>query len=338
MQASRFFTPVKNGKIKCGLCNHFCLIDPGKTGICRSRINKEGKLYSAVYGYPANTGVDPVEKKPLYHFKPGSLAFSFGTMGCNFSCANCHNWKLSQMEDIENEMDDMDFMPPEKIICAALEEGCQSIAFTYNEPTIFTEYALDIMKLAYKNDLKNIWVSNGYMSTECLDAIMPYLDAVNIDLKSMDENFYKHNCNSKLKPVLENLTALKQEQAHLEITTLIIPSINDDLDELSGLAEFIANELGTDTPWHISRFSPKNSWKLKDAEETEDDIMYEAFEIGKNSGLKYVYVGNMPGDQKESTYCPKCGELAIARSGNGVERFDSRGRCAYCDRNLDIID
>jgi pyruvate formate lyase activating enzyme len=295
-------------------------------------------MYSAVYGYPASIGVDPVEKKPLYHFKPGVLAYSMGTLGCNFSCSNCHNWKISQAEKIKEAQETLDYMTPEKIVCAALEEGCEAIAFTYNEPTVFTEYALDIMKLAHDNGLSNIWVSNGYMSADCLEAILPYLDAINVDLKSINSNFYKNICSSELKPVLQNLVALKQEQAHLEISTLVIPSLNDDFDILTELAEFIANDLGTDTPWHINRFSPINSWKLKDLEAANEDIMYEAFEIGKNSGLRYVYVGNMPGDQKQCTYCPKCGELAISRSTHGIERYDSRGRCSYCDKNLDIIE
>ena len=335
---ANYFESVKNGKIKCGLCHHACVIGEDQSGICKTRLNKSGKLISAVYGYPACTGVDPVEKKPLFHFKPASQTYSIGTLGCNFSCANCHNWYYSQEEEIEKRSEEMDYMPPEKIVCAAIEEDCQSIAYTYNEPTVFTEYALDIMKLAHENNLKNIWVSNGYMTEKCLEALIPYLDAINIDLKSIEEEFYKKYCGSHLSPVLENLKTLKQEQVHLELSTLIIPSINDDIRVLSDMAEFIANELGTDTPWHISRFNPESSWKLKNLENTDEDMIYEALEIGKNSGLKYVYAGNIQGDDKENTYCPKCGELAVRRNSYHVERFDHKGRCVYCDRNLDIVD
>jgi len=337
MVEAKFYKTLSNNQVQCQLCNNSCLINDGKVGTCRARKNIKGKLYSLVYGYPVALDIDPIEKKPFYHFMPGSISYSLGTLGCNFACTNCQNWDISQAKNIEDKIKNLDFIAPEKIIEDALGHDCQSIAYTYNEPTIFGDYALDIMKLAQQNRIKNVWVSNGFMSEDCLNAILPYLDAINIDLKSMDDDFYRDNCSAHLKPVLKNLKIIKQEQVHLEVTTLIIPTLSDDIEMLRKLAEFIVTELDDDTPWHISKFSPEISWKLKNLPPTGDDIIYQAYEIGKEAGLKYVYVGNMPGDQKENTYCPKCGELAIRRLGYHIERFDNNGRCAHCDRSLDII-
>ena len=322
------------------MCHHTCLIGDKQTGICRARKNIGGKLYSLVYGYPVAAGVDPVEKKPLFHFFPGSSTYSLGTLGCNFACANCQNFGISQpdADAVEKKIAELAFIPPEKIAAEALENECKSISYTYNEPAVFAEYALDIMGRAREQNLKNIWVSNGYMSADCLTAIIPFLDAVNVDLKSMDEEFYRGNCGARLEPVLDNLKRIKREHIHLEITTLVIPGLSDDIDMLRRLAAFIADELGADTPWHLSRFSPEISWKLKDRDATGDNDVYEAYQAGKEAGLDYVYVGNMPGDQKENTYCPKCGELAIRRLGYHIERFDRSGLCPACERNLDIID
>lgn len=338
MKQAQFYNQDKNDSIQCNLCNHFCNIPRNKTGICRVRKNQNGKLIALSYGYPITQNADPIEKKPLFHFQPGSLTYSIGALGCNFQCSNCQNWDMSQAKNIEDSIEELSFVSPEKIVEEAIGNGCQSISYTYTEPTIFTEYALDIMKIAKENDLKNVWVSNGFMSEYCLGAIMPYLDAANIDLKSMDKNFYKENCGAKLEPILNNLKILKEEQIHLEITTLLIPTLSDDLEMLTDLANFISDELDNDTPWHISKFSAHNSWKLKNIPDPGDDIIYEAHQIGKEAGLKYVYVGNMPGDQKENTYCPKCGELTIRRLGYHIERLDNDGRCEACDKNLDIIE
>ncbi len=337
MLKTKFYKSQNNNKVQCRLCHHFCLIGDGQTGICRVRQNQQGKLYSLVYGYPIALNIDPIEKKPLFHFLPGSLAYSLGTLGCNFSCANCQNWDISQATGIEEKIKYFDFFKPEEIIKNALTVGCRSIAYTYNEPTIWTEYALDIMKLARKNKLKNIWVSNGYMSRDCLKTILPYLDATNIDLKSMDEDFYQKNCGAKLIPVLNNLKRLKKEKVHTEITTLIIPTLSDSPEMLKKIAKFIARELSPETPWHISKFSSQISWKLKSLPETSDKIIYKAYEIGKKAGLKYIYAGNMPGDERENTYCSACGQLAIKRIGYQIERLDKKGKCAKCGQNLNII-
>jgi pyruvate formate lyase activating enzyme len=338
MQSAQFFEKISNDEVKCTLCNHFCIIKKNKTGICRARLNLNNTLYSLNYGYPIDMNADPIEKKPLFHFFPATQTFSIGALGCNFKCANCLNHRLSQAEHIEKKTEEMDYFSPERIVENALADGCSSISYTYNEPTMWLEYALDIMKIAHENDLKNVWVSNGYMSGQALDKIIPYLDAVNIDLKSFDEDFYNDNCGATLQPVLKNLQKIKQEQVHLEITTLIIPTLSYDTDMLKDMADFIASDLDTDTPWHLSKFSPEISWKLKNLPQTGEDVLYEAHEIGKTAGLKYVYVGNMPGDQNENTYCPKCGEIGIRRFGYQIERLDSGGRCSFCDRDLDIIE
>lgn len=337
MHEAKFYKTMPNNSAQCMLCNHFCIIKKDSIGICGVRKNKNGKLYSLVYGYPIATNIDPIEKKPLFHFMPGSLTYSLGTLGCNYKCANCQNWDISQAKNIEQKIKKMDYISPEMIIKKAIDNECKSISYTYNEPTIFTEYALDIMKLARQYKLKNIWVSNGFMSKECINAILPYIDAINIDLKSMDDNFYKNNCSARLEPVLKNLKIFKEKQIHLEITTLIITGLSDSIEILSKISEFISNKLGVDTPWHISKFSPEISWKLKKIPETKKNIIYSAYEIGKRAGLKYIYVGNIPGNQKENTYCPSCGKLAIKRMGYYIERFDNKGLCSECGKNLDII-
>lgn len=337
MEKTKFFQS-NNNEVTCNLCNHACRIKNNDVGICGVRENVNGKLNSLVYGYPVAINVDPIEKKPLFHFLPGSNTYSIGTLGCNFKCSNCQNWNISQVEQIKRKISKLDYHSPEKIVENALGEDCQSISFTYNEPTIFTEYALDIMKLAHENGLKNVWVSNGYMSDKCLDSIIPYLDAINIDLKSIENNFYKQNCSANLAPVLNNIEKLRQEQVHVELTTLIIPTLTNESMIFEEIANYIVDNLDTDVPWHISKFSPEISWKLENLPSTEDASIYEAHRIGKEAGLKYVYVGNIPGDPKENTYCPHCKEIAVMRFGYNVDRKDDAGRCVYCDTSLDIIE
>jgi len=338
MQGAKFYKELDSLTVACELCHQACLIKNNSTGVCRVRKNVNGKLFSLAYGCPVALNVDPIEKKPLFHFQPGSLSYSLGTLGCNFRCLNCQNWDISQAADIEKRVGHIDWVEPRIIIEQAIDSDCQSIAYTYNEPTVFAEYTVDIMKLARQNNLKNVWVSNGYMSDSCLEAILPCLDAINVDLKSMDREFYKTNCSAKLEPVLKNLIAIKKADAHLEITTLIIPELSDDYEMLKKMAEFIVSELGADVPWHLSKFSPDVSWKLKKTPATPEKIILQAHEIGKFAGLKYVYIGNLPGDERENTYCPACGQLAIRRFGYEIERLDRHGRCLYCDKSLDILE
>jgi len=246
----------------CLACHHFCQIAPGRNGVCGVRQNQNSRLYSLVYGQAAALGSDPVEKKPLFHFLPGSFAFSFGTLGCNFSCLNCQNWEISQLANQKGRVEKYsclfwgEKLRPPQIISLARQNQCLSIAYTYNEPTVFLEYALKTMKLARRAGLKNIWVSNGFMSSKTLDLILPYLDAVNIDIKSSEEQFYQKVCGAKLAPVLENCQRLVKEGVWLEATTLVIPTLNDKITILNNIASFIKEKLGDIVPWHLSAFSP----------------------------------------------------------------------------------
>ncbi len=356
MQEAKFYKKLPDKTAACELCCHYCIIKEGAAGICGARKNLNGTLYSLVYGYPAAINIDPIEKKPLFHFLPGSSTFSLGTLGCNFKCSNCQNWEISQIppsplrqrrinlsrEKIQPSLTPLfkkgnAIVEPQKIVQQAVESGCRSIAYTYNEPTIFAEYALDIMKPAKQNNLKNVWVSNGYMSDSCLEALIPYLDAINVDVKSMDEKFYKKTCGAKLEPVLQNLLNIKKAGIHLEITTLIIPKLSDDPAMLKELAEFIAQKLGPETPWHLSKFSPEVSWKLKRSSATAEKVVLAGCEIGKRAGLKYVYAGNLYNSDKENTYCPKCGQLAIKRLGYDITEYDNDGKCQKCHLDLNII-
>jgi len=280
-------------KVRCNLCNHRCIINDGKRGICGVRENKNGKLYTLVYGKAIAENIDPIEKKPLYHFLPGTYSLSIATVGCNFRCLFCQNADISQIskekpEDVEILGEDF---PPEQVVKYALDNNCPSISYTYTEPTIFLEYALDCMKLAHKAGLKNIWVSNSYMTKEALDLISPYLDAVNVDLKAFTEKFYQEVCGAKLKPVLKNLKEIKKKKIWLEVTTLIIPGKNDSEKELKQIAEFIKNKLSDDTPWHVSRFFP--CYKMMHVPSTPVEKIQRAMEIGKQTGLKHVYAGNI---------------------------------------------
>jgi len=293
MHKALLYQKLNNNRAQCGLCRHRCIIDDGKRGICGVRENKKGELYSLVYGRIIAEHIDPIEKKPLYHFLPGSFSLSIATVGCNFRCLNCQNAEISQISK-ENPKDVEIFgeeVSAEKIVRDALDSGCPSISYTYTEPTIFFEFALDCMKLAKKKGLKNVWVSNGYMSKEALEIISPYLDATNIDLKAFSDKFYQEICGARLEPVLENLKEIKKRKIHLEVTTLIIPQKNDSEKELKAIAEFIKKELGRDVPWHVSRFFPH--YKLSHLQPTPIEKVLRAVEIGKESGLQYVYPGNI---------------------------------------------
>jgi pyruvate formate lyase activating enzyme len=290
---------LDSGLAQCLACHHFCKIAEGTTGICGIRQNINSKLFLLTYGRPAAVNIDPIEKKPLYHFLPGSKTFSLGTLGCNFRCGNCQNFGISQaLEQKENRKDlekinwGRDLSPAEAVRLAK-KNNCASIAYTYNEPTIFFEYALDTMKLAQAAGLKNVWVSNGYMSDKTLDLIIPYLDAINVDIKSFDDKFYQTNCGARLEPVLNNCRRLVKEKIWTEITTLVIPILSDDEKMLDCIAGFIKNELGDFVPWHVSAFSGGISWKLHDLPDTTVEKIKRACSIGKEAGLKNVYAGNI---------------------------------------------
>lgn len=290
MKETFIYKKQGENKVQCGVCNHRCIINDGRRGTCGVRENQGGKLYSLVYGKAISEQIDPIEKKPLYHFLPGTQTLSFATVGCNFKCLNCQNADISQIGK-HQEMIIGKNLPPEQIIQDALANDCPSISYTYTEPTIFLEYALDTMRLAKKAGLKNIWVTNGYFTKETFNLIKDYLDAANVDLKFFDEKIYQKTCGAKLEPILDNLIRLKKAGIHLEITTLIIPGLTDTDDQLERIAQFIAEDLGADTPWHLSRFFPH--YQMADKPITPVELIEQAVEIGKDAGLEYVYAGNI---------------------------------------------
>lgn len=337
MKEVYLYKKLGDKKVQCQNCAHYCIIEDEKRGKCGVKENKEGKLYSLVYGKSCALNIDPIEKKPFFHFMPGSRSLSLATVGCNFKCSSCQNYNISQMPQETGQVFGED-LPPEKIVEIALQNNLPSISYTYTEPTVFSEYALDTMKLARKKGLKNNWVSNGFWSKELFDLISPYLDAANIDLKSFDDDFYIKYCGGKLKPVLDTLERLKDKKIWLEVTTLIIPTLNDKEEIFENIADFIKNKLGQETPWHISQFSGAISWKLQDLPDTPIKTLKKAWEIGKKTGLKYVYIGNIPGLDSEDTYCPKCGAKIIDRTGYLTVRYDKKGKCSECGENLNIVE
>jgi len=304
MQEARFYQKMEEGAVQCALCNHRCLIKEGRRGGCGVRENRGGALYSLVYGKCISQNVDPIEKKPLYHFYPGTGSFSIATVGCNFQCKHCQNYSISQMyRDQEKIMGDD--VPPRKIVEAAKSSNCTSIAYTYTEPTIFYEYAYDIAVLAHEQNIKNIFVTNGYITPEALRHIQPYLDGANVDLKSFSDEFYKKICGGRLQPVLDSLKLYKELGIWLEITTLIIPTYNDSDEELN---------------------QPRTSVQA----------LQRAREIGLNEGLRYVYEGNVPGEKGENTYCYSCGSLLIERLGFSISQYRIKDtKCPDCGAIID---
>ncbi|MBW6484818.1 MAG: AmmeMemoRadiSam system radical SAM enzyme [Syntrophobacterales bacterium] len=320
--------------IRCGLCAHRCRIAPDDRGICGVRENREGILYSLVYGKTIAENVDPVEKKPLFHFLPGSHTFSLATAGCNFRCSFCQNSEISQMPREKDEIVGRS-RTPAQIVAMAILTGSKSISYTYTEPTVFFEFALDTAKIAAVSGLKNIFVTNGFMTSEMLKLLSPCLHAANVDLKSFRDDFYRKYCGGRLQPVLDSLRTLKELGVWLEVTTLLIPNLNDGAQELQDIAAFVAS-LGKETPWHVSRFHPQ--YLMTDTPATPAAEINRAVETGKTAGLKYVYSGNLPGDSGENTLCSKCGHLLIARYGFSIERNDLQGTaCPACGALLDGI-
>jgi pyruvate formate lyase activating enzyme len=322
------YTKLADGKASCDLCAHRCLIQEGKRGLCGVRENRKGVLYSLVYGKAIATHVDPIEKKPLFNFLPGSLAFSVATAGCNMTCRHCQNADISQSPRDTGRIMGRD-ISPEKLVEAALDEGCRTIAYTYTEPTIFFEYALDTARLAKDQGLKNIFVSNGYMTAEALEMIAPVLDGANVDLKSFDDDFYRKICGGRLQPVLDSIRKMHELGIWVEVTTLVIPGHNDSEEELESIARFLAG-ISPDIPWHVSAFYP--TYRLTSAPRTPVSTLRKARDIGQSAGLRYVYTGNIPGDNGENTFCHNCGQKIIERTGYRVGSVNIRdGRCAFCN-------
>jgi len=292
MKEVYLYRKMPNKKVQCQNCGHYCVIKNGEKGICGVRENKNGKLYSLVYGKACAIHIDPIEKKPFYHFLPGSQSLSIATVGCNFACFSCQNWQISQGPKLRKTIEGEE-TSPEKIVELALKNNLPSISYTYTEPAVFSEYALDTMKLAKKAGLKNAWISNGFWSKELFDLISPYLDAANIDLKSFEDEFYIKYCGGRLQPVLDTLKRLKKKKIWVEITTLVIPGLNDSEENFKKISQFIKKELGLDVPWHISRFFGAISWKLRDIPDTPLATLKKAEQIAKKIGLKYVHLGNV---------------------------------------------
>ncbi|MEN8126536.1 MAG: AmmeMemoRadiSam system radical SAM enzyme [Planctomycetota bacterium] len=322
--------PQESQKVRCFLCNWRCEIADGKLGRCHVRKNIGGVLYSLNYDKLCAANPDPIEKKPLFHFQPGSRSFSIAAPGCNFQCVFCQNWQISQMPYYQNDLEGSGYSP-DRIVEAAVQSGCKSIAYTYTEPTIFMELCADTAKLAKQKGLSNIFVSNGFMTAEAIEFARPWLDGINIDLKAFTESYYHDLCKAKLKPVLDTIRYIANKtDIWMEITTLVVPGQNDSDDELRSIAEFIAKEASVDVPWHISRFYPQ--YKMADAKPTDEKVMGRAYDIGKEAGLRYVYMGNLPGARAESTFCYSCGVLLIERAGYQIQKNNIDDcYCPQCD-------
>jgi len=331
IKEAKFYKKEKDDQVFCFLCNHRCRITSGKYGICGVRQNQEGNLKTLVYGEVIAAHVDPIEKKPLYHYLPGSLAFSIATVGCNFRCSFCQNWQISQSNKKNGLNLAGESYLPADIVKAAQRQGCQSISYTYTEPTIYYEFAFDTARLAKDAGLGNSFVTNGYMTLEALKEIKPYLDAANVDLKSFNEGFYRKMCGAHLQPVLDSIRTMKELGIWVEITTLLIPGQNDATEELKELAVFIAG-IDKDIPWHISRYHP--DFKYSDSPATPVDSLRKAYRIGKEEGLHYIYIGNVIGES-EATVCPECGKVLIQRSGyHTSKRKITNSQCEYCGAKI----
>ncbi len=330
------YESLNEKKTRCNLCNHRCVIKNGRRGICGVRENQEGILKTLVYGKLIAGNIDPIEKKPLFHVFPGSLSYSVATVGCNFKCLFCQNADIAQMPSDHNGMIMGDFFTPEDIVDAAIKGNCKSIAYTYTEPTVYFEFAYDTAKIAHEKGILNVFVTNGYMTSEAIEMISPYLDAANVDLKAFNEKFYKEICKAKIEHVKETLIQMKLLGIFIEVTTLLIPGLNDDRHELEMLAEFLVEFLGPETPWHISGFYP--TYKLLDRPSTPLETLIMAREIGIKTGLKYVYTGNVLSENSENTFCYKCNNLLIDRQGFYVKKnLIENGRCAHCGAHIDGI-
>ncbi|MEK6715505.1 MAG: AmmeMemoRadiSam system radical SAM enzyme [Candidatus Omnitrophota bacterium] len=325
------YNKIEDLKTQCFLCAHKCLIADGHFGICNVRKNIGGTLYALSYGRVISANIDPIEKKPLFHFLPGSFSYSIATLGCNFRCGFCQNWQLSQEK--EANFESINYVVPSEIVASALKSGCLSISYTYTEPTIFFEYAQDIAKLAKEKGLKNVFVTNGYMTKEAIYELKPYLDAANIDLKAFSDDFYKKICGGRLSPVLDSIRLMHELGIWIELTTLLVPGLNDSKEELTQIAEFIAG-LDKTIPWHVSRFHP--DYKMTDNIPTPIETLKLAKRVGEENDLHYVYVGNVAGE--ENTYCYNCKKPVIKRFVFDVLENNLDGnKCKYCNVPLNGI-
>jgi len=330
---AKFWKSIGNNKVQCSLCHQSCSINNDKFGLCGVRKNEKGKLYTLIYGSCSSVAVDPIEKKPLYHFHPGSNALSLGTVGCNFKCLHCQNASISRATP--------DFLyiqeiKPDEVIELAKKRSCEGIAWTYNEPTIWHEFSFDSSKLAKKAGLYTVYVSNGYIQEEPFREISPFLDAINIDIKAFTEGFYKKICKARLEPVLNTCILAKKLGVHLEVTYLVIPGYNDSVDEIKQFCKWVVEKLGKDTPVHFSRFHP--DYKMTDVPMTPMITMFKAYEIACDSGVLYTYLGNVPHGDYENTICPKCGNICIVRQGYSINLDGFKdAKCVKCGTDIPIV-
>jgi len=331
MKEAYLYEKLEQNRVRCNLCNHRCVIKENGKGICGVKENRNGVLYSLVYDKVIAAHLDPIEKKPLFHFLSGTTSFSIATVGCNFRCKFCQNYEISQMPRDYNRIIG-ELIPPDAIVAYAIKNGAKSISYTYTEPTVYFELCLDTARIATQKGLKNVFVTNGYMTEECLKEIHPDLHAANVDLKSFKDQFYKDLCGARLKPVLKTIETMKSMGIWVEVTTLIIPGYNDSEEELKEIARFLVS-LDPNIPWHVTRFYP--TYKLTTISSTPVETLQKAREIGFSEGLKYVYTGNIPGDEGENTYCPNCKKLLIERHGFYINRFELKnGMCPYCNTEI----
>ncbi|MBI4826887.1 MAG: AmmeMemoRadiSam system radical SAM enzyme [Nitrospirae bacterium] len=331
MKEAMFYSKEEEHKVRCYLCAHHCLIQKGRRGICGARENIDGLLYSLVYGKLVAMNVDPVEKKPLFHFLPSSTSLSIATVGCNFRCLHCQNFDIAQHTKEHSDIPGSR-VSPQQVVDAAEKSGCRSISYTYTEPTIFFEFAYDCAKLAHERGIKNIFVSNGYTGSEAVKVIAPFLDGINIDLKG-DDDFYKKVCGARLKPVLDTIRLMRELGVWVEVTTLVIPSYNDSESTLTAMAEHI-RAVDPSIPWHVTGYYP--TYKLLDQPRTPVETLRHARDIGYANGLRYVYEGNVPGEGGENTYCPNCRELLISRSGYKI--LENKIKDAHCLKCMEKIE
>ncbi len=320
----------KEKTVQCQLCPRFCVLKPGEIGNCHVRKNEKGKLISLVYAKPCSLALDPIEKKPLYHFLPGEQALSIATIGCNLHCKHCQNWEISQAKPQEFKSLEI---KPEEIVKETKKKKAKIISYTYTEPTIFYEYMLDICKIAKKEKIKNTTVTNGFINPEPLKELCKYIDGSNIDLKSIDDEFYKRVCGGRVEPVLEAIKIMKEKGVWIEITNLLIPGLNDSTEQISRLVEWIKKNLGKDVPLHFTSFYP--TYKMLNLPPTSLETLRKARKIALSKGLHFVYTGNLPDEEGSTTFCPKCKKVLIKRKGFGViENNLKKGKCPECDEKI----
>jgi len=323
---SAYQEKLEGNKVRCHICPHNCLLNEGGMGICKARVNKKGTLYSFAYGNPCSIGIDPIEKKPLFHFLPGERIYSLATAGCNFRCLNCQNWQISQSSP--NELEHYDLLP-EEVVKSAIAHNTQLIAFTYTEPTVFYEYVYDTAQIAHEEGLRTVFISNGFINKQPLLDLCPYLDAANIDLKCFDDAIYRELDGGRLQPVLDTLKTIKEKGVWLEITNLLVPDYTDNPKMIEAMCNWLIENGFSDTPLHFSRFFP--AYKLANMPPTQESLLIEAKNIAKKAGIKYVYIGNIPSLHDENTYCPHCKRMIIERNGFTVERNHiQEGKCEFC--------